>query len=310
MAKVAVVTGGNKGVGLAVVRALCKQFKGDVYLTARNSKLGEEAVEALEKEGLSPRFHQLDIDDPQSIKVLRDFLKEKYGGLDVLVNNAGIAFKVADTSPFSVQAEVTMKTNFYGTRDVSHELLPLIKPHAADTTPFAIQAPVIMQTNFYGNRDVCNALLTLIKPHGRVVNVSSMLGHGCLGQCSPRLQQEFRRDSITEDELVELMEKFVEDAKKGDHLKEGWPDMAYGTSKIGLTVLSKIQARILDATRKEDGILLNACCPGWIKTDLGGPNAPKSVEEGAKTVLYLALLPPDVTSPHGEMINEMKVVEW
>uniref|UniRef100_A0A8C5MBV8 carbonyl reductase (NADPH) n=1 Tax=Leptobrachium leishanense TaxID=445787 RepID=A0A8C5MBV8_9ANUR len=274
MAKVAVVTGGNKGVGLAVVRALCKQFKGDVYLTARNSKLGEEAVEALEKEGLSPRFHQLDIDDPQSIKVLRDFLKEKYGGLDVLINNAGIAFKTADT------------------------------------TPFAIQAPVIMQTNFYGNRDVCNALLTLIKPHGRVVNVSSMLGHGCLGQCSPRLQQEFRRDSITEDELVELMEKFVEDAKKGDHLKEGWPDMAYGTSKIGLTVLSKIQARILDATRKEDGILLNACCPGWIKTDLGGPNAPKSVEEGAKTVLYLALLPPDVTSPHGEMINEMKVVEW
>ncbi|XP_008984891.1 carbonyl reductase [NADPH] 1 isoform X2 [Callithrix jacchus] len=129
--QVALVTGGNKGIGLAIVRDLCRRFSGDVVLTARNVARGQAAVQQLQAEGLSPRFHQLDIDDLQSIRALRDFLRKEYGGLDVLVNNAGIAFKVADPTPFHIQAEVTMKTNFFGTRDVCTELLPLIKPHAS-----------------------------------------------------------------------------------------------------------------------------------------------------------------------------------
>uniref|UniRef100_A0A2K5HIW4 Carbonyl reductase 1 n=1 Tax=Colobus angolensis palliatus TaxID=336983 RepID=A0A2K5HIW4_COLAP len=126
--RVALVTGGNKGIGLAIVRDLCRLFSGDVVLTARDVARGQAAVQQLQAEGLSPRFHQLDIDDLQSIRTLRDFLLKEYGGLDVLVNNAGIAFKVADPTPFHIQAEVTMKTNFFGTRDVCTELLPLIKP--------------------------------------------------------------------------------------------------------------------------------------------------------------------------------------
>lgn len=90
---VAVVTGSNKGIGFEIVRAMCKQFPGDVYLTARDPGRGQEAVAKLQEEGLHPLFHQLDIDDPQSIRALRDFLKQKYGGLNVLVNNAAIAFK-------------------------------------------------------------------------------------------------------------------------------------------------------------------------------------------------------------------------
>jgi NAD(P)-dependent dehydrogenase (short-subunit alcohol dehydrogenase family) len=91
--RVALVTGSNKGIGFAIVRDLCRQFSGDVILTARDEARGRTAVQQLQAEGLSPRFHQLDIDDLQSIRVLRDFLRKEYGGLDVLVNNAGIAFK-------------------------------------------------------------------------------------------------------------------------------------------------------------------------------------------------------------------------
>ncbi|VTJ75002.1 Hypothetical predicted protein [Marmota monax] len=91
--RVALVTGGNKGIGFAIVRDLCRQFSGDVVLTARNEARGRAAVQQLQAEGLSPLFHQLDIDDPQSIRDLRDFLRKEYRGLDVLVNNAGIAFK-------------------------------------------------------------------------------------------------------------------------------------------------------------------------------------------------------------------------
>ena len=55
------------------------------------------------QEGLEAKFHQLDINSRESIEKLRDFLKEEYGGLDVLVNNAGIAFKQDATESFAVQ---------------------------------------------------------------------------------------------------------------------------------------------------------------------------------------------------------------
>ncbi|XP_045669454.1 carbonyl reductase [NADPH] 1-like [Ursus americanus] len=126
--RVALVTGANKGIGFAITRDLCRQFSGDVVLTARDEARGRAAVQQLQAEGLSPRFHRLDIEDLQSIRVLRDFLRKEYGGLDVLVNNAGVAFDIGDPTPLHIQAEVTMKTNFFGTQAVCTELLPLMKP--------------------------------------------------------------------------------------------------------------------------------------------------------------------------------------
>lgn len=71
---------------------------------------------------------------------------------------------------------------------------------------------------------------------GRVVNVSSLLGSHNLNQCSPALQQRFRSEDITEEELVGLMQRFVDETKKGEHKQGAWPGTAYGVSKTGLTV--------------------------------------------------------------------------
>ncbi|XP_021500504.1 carbonyl reductase [NADPH] 1 [Meriones unguiculatus] len=271
---IALVTGANKGIGFAITRELCRKFSGDVVLTARDEARGRAAVQQLQAEGLSPRFHPLDIDDLQSIRALRDFLRREYGGLNVLVNNAGIAYKGTDLTHFYLQAEAAMKTNFFGTQAV------------------------------------CTKLLPLIKPQGRVVNVSSIISLEALKNCSPELQQKFRSETITEQELVELMNKFVGDTKKGVHSQEGWPNSAYGVTKIGVTVLSRIHARKLNEQRGGDKILLNACCPGWVRTDMAGPKATKSPEEGAETPVYLALLPPDAEGPHGQFVSEKKVERW
>ncbi|NXV55508.1 CBR1 reductase, partial [Molothrus ater] len=182
--RVAVVTGSNKGIGLAIVRALCRQFPGDVYLTSRDAGRGQAAVAQLQQEGLHPLFHQLDIDDLQSIRALRDFLKDKYGGLDVLVNNAGIAFKGGKCSPGVLSKDFSL--NMSMTENVRRKSL-------------------------------------FILFSGRVVNVSSMVSSSALRGCSQELQQKFRSDAITEEELVQLMAKFVEDTKRGVHEKEGWP---------------------------------------------------------------------------------------
>ncbi|KAK3099315.1 hypothetical protein FSP39_002537 [Pinctada imbricata] len=227
------VTGGNKGIGYAVVRGLCKSFTGDVYLTARDEKRGMDAVESLSKEGLpkNPRFHQLDITDDGSVKRLRDFLKENYGGLDVLVNNAGIAYKQSSTAPFGEQAEVTIATNYFGTLAV------------------------------------CNYLFDLLRPHARA-------------------------------------------AKKGDHKKKGYADSAYGMSKVGVSAITTVQAREMDKDPRDD-IIINSCCPGYVDTDMTSHKGPKTIDQGADTPLFLALLPPsNPKNPKGCFLSDRKVKNW
>ena len=63
-------------------------------MTARDVTRGLNAVSELEKQGLKPKFHQLDVSDDESIARFRDYLKNTYDGLDVLVNNAAILLEV------------------------------------------------------------------------------------------------------------------------------------------------------------------------------------------------------------------------
>lgn len=79
---------------------------------------------------------------------------------------------------------------------------------------------------------------------------------------------------------------------------------AYGVSKAALNMLTFQLANEL----KGSGILVNACCPGWVRTEMGGPDADKSIEEGADTPIWLALLPDD--GPTGGMFGERAIIAW
>lgn len=79
--RVAIVTGGNKGLGLGIVRGVCKHFDGDVLLTSRDTERGLTAVKQLEGEGLKVKFHQLDINSRDSISTLKEYVEKNYGGM-------------------------------------------------------------------------------------------------------------------------------------------------------------------------------------------------------------------------------------
>lgn len=270
--KVALVTGSNKGIGFAIVRLLCKQFDGDVYLTARNTDKGRAAVVELEKEGLSPKFHQLDILDNSSIKSLKDFLFEKYGGIDVLVNNAGIAYPKSDPTPFATQVSVTLETNYTA-------LL-----------------------------NVCDAMFPILKPGARVVHLSSNAFIWFLKACSDENRKKIISACSVEG-VTSFIEEFSASAQKGDHENKGFPESAYGASKCAVTAIVTSQQTKIDSERPGSDIIINSCSPGYVKTDMTGHNGYLTPEQGAETPVYLALLPPG-TEIKGEYCFKKTTYDW
>jgi len=143
-------------------------------LTSRNESLGKSAVAELEKLGLHPKYHQLDIDDESSVIKLRDHLKSTYGGLDVLVNNAAICFWLDSVAvSFYKKAVQTLKVNYFNTKTV------------------------------------CDLLFPILKPHARVVNMSSVSGHLSMIP-SEELRSKFAAPNLSVLELDALMKDYIE----------------------------------------------------------------------------------------------------
>jgi len=79
---------------------------------------------------------------------------------------------------------------------------------------------------------------------------------------------------------------------------------AYSISKTSLNAVTRQFAAAL----RDKGITVNSVCPGWVKTDMGGANAPRTVQQGADTVTWLATeAPRDLT---GQFLRDRKVIPW
>lgn len=78
----------------------------------------------------------------------------------------------------------------------------------------------------------------------------------------------------------------------------------YRLSKAGINVMTRALADELKGTN----VLINSVCPGWVRTDMGGKEAPRSIEQGADTPVFLATLPDG--GPSGGFFRDRKAIPW
>lgn len=127
--KTVFITGANQGIGFETARQLA-QLGYWVYLGSRNKNKGQEAVDRLNKIGISNiALIELDVTDLNSILRARQELENKTASLDVLINNAGIAGLQPQnmvTGPIDNLRDV-FETNFFGVVQTTQQLIPLLK---------------------------------------------------------------------------------------------------------------------------------------------------------------------------------------
>lgn len=156
-----------------------------------------------------------------------------------------------------------------------------------------------LETNFFGAQRVTDALLPLMGADARVTMVSSTLGElRCL---SGPLRARFLDPTLGRDSLRALVGSFVSDVERGRHIASGWPASAYAVSKVALNALTRILAKELEPR----SIVVNAVSPGWVRTEMGGPTAPRSVEQGAALVVRAA-----TEGASGVFLSDGKTRDW
>lgn len=230
-ARIALVTGGNRGIG----REVCRQLAGQgmhVVLTARDPAKAEAAAAELRTAGLKVEALALDVSAPTSISAAYEQFRARHDRLDVLVNNAAINY---DTWQTVLNADMdsvrqTLETNTLGAWALVQTFLPLLRRSR----------------------------------HGRIVNVSSEAG------------------SLA-------------------GMSAGTP--AYNLSKVGLNAVTRMLAAALHADR----ILVNAVCPGWVATEMGGAGG-RPVADGAASVVWAVNLPDD--GPSGGFFRDGRPLPW
>ncbi len=221
--KIAVITGSHKGLGLAIARKLALTEDILVIITSRKESDGQATQQKLKTEGIEVDFHQLDVTDISSVNRFIEWVNSTHGGVDILINNAGV-------NPSGASEENSILT---------------AKPETIMDT---------FSTNAIGVLRMCQAIIPLMeqKGYGRIVNVSTEMAS-----------------------LQQIPQDFYP------------PSPSYRISKVGLNAIATLLAKEV----KSPNILINNYSPGWMKTDIGGQDAPFTAEEGAETAVYLATLP-------------------
>jgi NAD(P)-dependent dehydrogenase (short-subunit alcohol dehydrogenase family) len=262
---------------LSLVRVLCRKFGNDgiVYLTARDPDRGVKAVEELGAEGLNAVFHQLDVRDTDQVNASAQLVKERHGGVDIVLSNAALR----------------------RTREVSD----------ADTVR------AFVDTNNHGAHRMIRAFGPILNDHARFIVVAS--GFGQLRYLREHLRADFDTDRMSLADLENVLEDYTRRVEAGQDQKAGWPESINIPSKIAQVAAMRIMARDYHDEAQRCDILINAACPGLVDTEASRPwfddmSTAQSPDNAAVDVAWLATLPEGTTDPYGELVQHRLVLPF
>jgi NAD(P)-dependent dehydrogenase (short-subunit alcohol dehydrogenase family) len=163
----------------------------------------------------------------------------------------------------------------------------------------AVKAERTLETNFRGAVRVTEAFRTRMTPSANIVMVSS--GMGELRSFSPELRRRLLDPLLTLEVLDELARDFVERVRSGGDL--GGLRNAYSVSKAALNASVRLLSRELPSGQR-----VNAVCPGWVRTRMGGAGASRTVEKGASGIVWAATL--EDGGPNGGFFRDARPIDW
>jgi len=204
---VVLITGSNKGIGLSIAELFAKSnYNSDIIITSRSVANGENTLKTLQETYPESKFvlHQLDITDEKSRSDIINWAKEKYGKINVLVNNAGFAYKAKDDGvvPVHKQAVDTIGINYFSTKDFTNEIAEIVSE--------------------------------------RIVSVASFVSGMAFSGCSDEIK-DFCRKPQTEEAINKMAEDFIELSKNETHNPK-YCKSTYGMSKLLIRKITEVQA--------------------------------------------------------------------
>jgi len=275
MSRIALVTGANQGLGLALVRRLASTLNAEdvVYLTGRDPGRVAAARAGLLAEGLAVRSAVMDVGDDASVTRCAREIASRHGGLDIVVSNAG-----ARISP---------------------------------DLPDAAQVDGFVNVNNRGTTRVLEAFAPLLRPDGRLVVVAS--GFGSLRRLPPALHRLFDAPDLTLAQIDATMRGYADAVRDGSATALGWPEWINIASKVGQVASLRVLARQLAGDPRR--LRLFSACPGLVDTAASRPwfddmSRAQTPDAAAVDVAWLASQATPDEAPQGELLQFRRVLPW
>ncbi|CAH0406740.1 unnamed protein product [Chilo suppressalis] len=265
MTSVALVVGAANNLGYQVLKKLTEVYKGKIYFTTEEETLGYNVSKALHTKRNDLHHIQMDVTFTKSIIKLRHYIQDRDERIDLLINCIDYVPEKKLTHAEKVRR--TLSVNFYGYINFGKLVYPILNEDA------------------------------------RVVNVSGPAGLLATIE-NESIRQRVGNPSLTEDELVAIMQDYEEAARRGEDRTLGWGINVHAVSKVALNAVTFLQHR----QWSDKGVVINCVNPGNLSTRENRRTS-KVFEDGAKAILYLALEAP--LSIKGNFVwSNYSVIEW